>query len=98
MIVLSGIAFFTLISIGFGLRTRSVLFKASGPKFKTDEAPGIGFDLTPSYGTVAIRYANGSFDDVTQVPFYYLEDDRELAGQPESYPHMMRHLSEFKEL
>lgn len=32
-------------------------------------APGIGFDITDSYGTAAIRYHNGSVQNLARVGF-----------------------------
>ena len=44
-------------------------------------APGIGFDLTPSYGTAAIRFHNGSTVNVAKI------------DAVEDYQEMMRRLS-----
>ena len=44
-------------------------------------APGVGFDLTPSYGTVAIRFHNGSTVNVAKI------------DADEDYQEMMRRFS-----
>ena len=33
-----------------------------------ENTPGVGFDLTPSYGTAVVRHQNGSVTNVGRVP------------------------------
>ncbi|CAG8908897.1 unnamed protein product [Penicillium egyptiacum] len=35
---------------------------------KVHDAPGVGFDLTPSYGTAVVHYYNGTVVEVAKVP------------------------------
>ena len=42
-------------------------------------APGVGFDLTFSYATAAIRYDDGSLEDLVKVDDNAHRTERELA-------------------
>ncbi|KAF3398233.1 hypothetical protein F1880_005732 [Penicillium rolfsii] len=48
------------------------------------DAPGIGFDLTPSYGTASVHYFNGTVVEVTQIRgnSEYLNLMMRLANDP----------------
>ncbi|KAJ5635352.1 uncharacterized protein N7484_008665 [Penicillium longicatenatum] len=48
------------------------------------DAPEIGFDLTPSYGTASIQYYNGTVVEVAHIQgnFEYLELMMRLTGEP----------------
>ena len=54
--------------------------------------PGVGFQLTPSYGISSIRYANRTLSDVARVEFSTENVDR----QPENFYHMLQRLAEPK--
>ncbi|OQE10533.1 hypothetical protein PENVUL_c004G08521 [Penicillium vulpinum] len=51
------------------------------------DAPGIGFDLTPSYGTASVHYYNGTVVEVAHIQGNpeYLKLMMRLAGEPRSW-------------
>lgn len=82
-----------LISIGlFGAYSLSFPFQTvlSGPKFFSSTAHeyGIGFDLSPEYGRVAVSYANGTAFDLgrTDGDEEYRETYKKLPMRESAHP------------
>lgn len=67
--IASGLAVFIVLVVILltNLNLRKTIPSLDSPLVASKIGPGIGFDLTPSYGTVAIRYDNGSTINIAKI-------------------------------